>query len=219
VSLLKEDLERIDRQATTQRKSRGDMIRVALVGYTNVGKSTLMSLLSKSEVFVENKLFATLDTTVRKVVFDSMPFLLSDTVGFIRKLPHHLIESFKSTLDEVRESDLLIHVVDIAHPQHEEHIKTVQATLQDLGAGDKPMIMVFNKVDLYQERYFDQFLDAKTKKEILINLSENLRNNFGHDNVFISATNRENIDALRDKMAEMISIAYQERYPFRTKEW
>jgi GTPase len=219
VSLLKEDLEKIDRQATTQRKNRGEMIRVALVGYTNVGKSTLMTLLSKSEVFVENKLFATLDTTVRKVVFDSMPFLLSDTVGFIRKLPHHLIESFKSTLDEVRESDILIHVVDIAHPQHEDHIKTVQATLQDLGAGDKPMIMVFNKVDLYQERYFDQFLDAKTKKEILISLSENLRNNFGHENIFISATNRENIDALRDKMAEMISIAYQERYPFRTKEW
>lgn len=219
VSLLKEDLERIDRQAITQRKNRGEMIRVALVGYTNVGKSTLMTLLSKSEVFVENKLFATLDTTVRKVVFGSMPFLLSDTVGFIRKLPHHLIESFKSTLDEVRESDLLIHVVDIAHPQHEEHIKTVQATLQDLGAGDKPMIMVFNKVDLYQERYFDQFLDAKTKKEILISLSENLRNNFGHENIFISATNRENIDALRDKMAEMISILYQERYPFRSKEW
>ncbi len=219
VSLLKEDLEKIDRQAITQRKNRGEMIRVALVGYTNVGKSTLMTLLSKSEVFVENKLFATLDTTVRKVVFGSMPFLLSDTVGFIRKLPHHLIESFKSTLDEVRESDLLIHVVDIAHPQHEEHIKTVQATLQDLGAGDKPMIMVFNKVDLYQERYFDQFLDAKTKKEILISLSENLRNNFGHENIFISATNRENIDALRDKMAEMISILYQERYPFRSKEW
>jgi GTPase len=178
-----------------------------------------MTLLSKSDVFVENKLFATLDTTVRKVVFGSMPFLLSDTVGFIRKLPHHLIESFKSTLDEVRESDLLIHVVDIAHPQHEEHIKTVQATLQDLGAGDKPMLMIFNKVDLYKERYFDEFLDAKTKKEILINLSGNLRNNFNCDNIFISATNKENIEALRDKMAEMISVLYQVRYPYRTKEW
>ncbi len=219
VALLKEELQKIDRQAITQRKNRGEMIRVALVGYTNVGKSTLMTLLSKSEVFAENKLFATLDTTVRKVVFGSMPFLLSDTVGFIRKLPHHLIESFKSTLDEVRESDLLIHVVDIAHPQHEEHIKTVQATLQELGAGDKPVLMVFNKVDLYQERNFDQFLDAKTKKEILRNLSENLRNNFGHDNIFISATNRENIDALRDRMAEQISILYQIRYPYRIKEW
>jgi GTP-binding protein HflX len=219
VSLLKEELQKIDRQAITQRKNRGEMIRVALVGYTNVGKSTLMNLLSKSEVFAENKLFATLDTTVRKVVIGSMPFLLSDTVGFIRKLPHHLIESFKSTLDEVRESDLLIHVVDIAHPQHEEHMKTVQATLQELGAGDKPMIMVFNKVDLYQERYFDQFLDAKTKKEILRDLSDNLRNNFGHDNIFISATKPENIDALKDKMAEKISILYQERFPYRIKEW
>lgn len=219
VSLLKEELEKIDRQSTTQRKNRNELIRVALVGYTNVGKSTLMNVLSKSEVFAENKLFATLDTTVRKVVFGQMPFLLSDTVGFIRKLPHHLIESFKSTLDEVRESDLLIHVVDIAHPQHEEHMKTVQKTLQELGAGDKPMLMVFNKVDLYQERYFDPFLDAKTKKEILKNLSENLRNNFGHDNIFISASKKENIEALRNKMAEMISILYQERFPFQIKEW
>lgn len=219
VGLLKEELQKIDRQATTQRKNRGELIRVALVGYTNVGKSTMMTLLSKSEVFAENKLFATLDTTVRKVVFGAMPFLLSDTVGFIRKLPHHLIESFKSTLDEVRESDLLIHVVDISHPQHEEHIKTVQSTLQELGAGDKPMLMVFNKVDLYQERYFDEFLDAKTKKEILIDLSDNLRNNFGHENIFISAIKRDNIDALRDKMAEMISILYQERYPYQIKEW
>jgi GTP-binding protein HflX len=219
VSVLKEELEKIDRQSTTQRKNRNELIRVALVGYTNVGKSTLMNLLSKSEVFAENKLFATLDTTVRKVVFGQMPFLLSDTVGFIRKLPHHLIESFKSTLDEVRESDLLIHVVDIAHPQHEEHMKTVQKTLQELGAGDKPMLMVFNKVDLYQERYFDQFLDAKTKKEILKNLSENLRNNFGKENIFISATKKENIEALKNKMAELISIQYQERFPFLIKEW
>ncbi|MFZ4543572.1 MAG: GTPase HflX [Saprospiraceae bacterium] len=219
VSVLKEELEKIDRQSTTQRKNRNELIRVALVGYTNVGKSTLMNLLSKSEVFAENKLFATLDTTVRKVVFGQMPFLLSDTVGFIRKLPHHLIESFKSTLDEVRESDLLIHVVDIAHPQHEEHIKTVQKTLQELGAGDKPMLMVFNKVDLYQERYFDQFLDAKTKKEILKNLSENLRNNFRKENIFISATKKENIEALKNKMAELISIQYQERFPFLIKEW
>lgn len=219
VSLLKEDLQRIDRQATTQRKNRGEMIRVALVGYTNAGKSTLMNLLSKSDVFAEDKLFATLDTTVRKVVFGSMPFLLSDTVGFIRKLPHHLVESFKSTLDEVRESDLLIHVVDISHPQHEEHIKTVQTTLQELGAGDKETLLVFNKVDAYQERYFDRYLDAKTKKEILLSLSQNLKNNFGHDNIFISATKKENIEGLRNKMAEKISILYQERYPYQIKEW
>jgi GTPase len=219
ISQLKRELEKIDRQAATQRKSRGEMIRVALVGYTNVGKSTMMNLLSKSEVFAENKLFATLDTTVRKVVFGAMPFLLSDTVGFIRKLPHHLVESFKSTLDETRESDLLIHVVDIAHPLHEHHVRTVEATLHDIGASDKTTLMVFNKIDRYKEIYFDPYLDTKTKRDILRELSQNMRNNFGHENIFISATERENIEALRDKMGEMIAILYQERYPFQVKNW
>ena len=175
ISLLKKKLEKIDQQNTTRRKSRQGMIRVALVGYTNVGKSTLMNILSKSEVFAEDKLFATLDTTVRKVVFDRMPFLLSDTVGFIRKLPHHLVESFKSTLDEVRESDFLIHVVDLAHPQFEDHIGTVHQTLKDLDALEKPVLMVFNKLDLYRERYFDDYLEGSAKLEILRDLEERLK--------------------------------------------
>ncbi|MEI6411068.1 MAG: GTPase HflX, partial [Bacteroidota bacterium] len=158
VKVLEDKLKDIDRQSQTQRKTRGEMIRVSLVGYTNVGKSTLMNLLSKSEVLSENKLFATLDTTVRKVVFGQMPFLLSDTVGFIRKLPHHLVESFKSTLDEVRESDILLHIVDVAHPQFEDQVRTVQKTLEELGAGDKPTLMVYNKIDLYRERYYDDLL-------------------------------------------------------------
>ena len=169
---MKKKLEKIDQQAITRRKNRGDLIRVALVGYTNVGKSTLMNLLSKSEVFAENKLFATLDTTVRKVVFERMPFLLTDTVGFIRKLPHHLVESVKSTLDETKESDILIHVVDMAHPNFEDHIKTVNKTLQELEVEDKPTLYVFNKIDLYRERYFDKMLDEETKKEILLDLKE-----------------------------------------------
>ncbi|MBK8152874.1 MAG: GTPase HflX [Saprospiraceae bacterium] len=166
ISLLKRKLEKIDLQNTTQRKNRDEMIRVSLVGYTNVGKSTLMNVLSKSDVFAENKLFATLDTTVRKVVWDAMPFLLSDTVGFIRKLPHHLVESFKSTLDEVRESDILVHVIDISHPQFRDHINTVLATLQSLHAADKPMLMVLNKIDQYREKYFDKLLDPLTKNEL-----------------------------------------------------
>jgi len=217
ISLLKNKLEKIDRQASTQRKGRGDMIRVSLVGYTNVGKSTLMNILSKSEVFAENKLFATLDTTVRKVVLDRMPFLLSDTVGFIRKLPHHLIESFKSTLDEVRESDILIHVVDLAHPQFEDHIHTVNETLQELGVENKPTLMVFNKLDLYRKRYFDDLLDEDVKQEILTELKQNLRNNYDHDNIFISAIHKENIDALRDKLKEMVSGAYNVRYPYKSQ--
>jgi GTPase len=219
ISQLKKELEKIDRQAETQRKNRGEMIRVALVGYTNVGKSTMMNLLSKSEVFAENKLFATLDTTVRKVVFGAMPFLLSDTVGFIRKLPHHLIESFKSTLDETRESDLLIHVVDISHPMFENHVSTVETTLREIGAGDKPTFMVFNKIDKYREVYFDEYLDLKTKKDILRELSQNMKNNFGHENLFISATEKENIENLREKMAEIIAELYQIRYPFQAKSW
>lgn len=217
ISLLKGKLEKIDRQASTQRKGRGDMIRVSLVGYTNVGKSTLMNILSKSDVFAENKLFATLDTTVRKVVLDRMPFLMSDTVGFIRKLPHHLIESFKSTLDEVRESDILIHVVDIAHPQFEDHIKTVNTTLQELGVESKPTLMVFNKLDLYRERNFDDLLDDEVKVEILAELKQNLKNNYEHDNIFISAINKENIDELRLKLKEMVSGAYNVRYPYKSQ--
>lgn len=217
ISLLKNKLEKIDRQAATQRKGRGDMIRVSLVGYTNVGKSTLMNILSKSEVFAENKLFATLDTTVRKVVLDRMPFLMSDTVGFIRKLPHHLIESFKSTLDEVRESDILIHVVDLAHPQFEDHIQTVNKTLQELGVENKPTLMVFNKLDLYRDRYFDDLLDEDVKVEILTELKQNLKNNYEHDNIFISATKKENIQELRDKLKDMVSGAYNVRYPYKSQ--
>jgi GTPase len=207
ISLLKEKLEKIAQQTETQRKNRGEMIRVSLVGYTNVGKSTLMNLISKSEVFAENKLFATLDTTVRKVVFGTMPFLLSDTVGFIRKLPHHLVESFKSTLDEVTESDVLLHVVDISHPQYEDQIRTVNNTLKDLKADQKPTLMVFNKID------------NKTKQEILEELSENLKNTFEHDNVFISAHTKENLELFKEKLAELVTIEYQIRYPYKTKTW
>ena len=219
ISLLKERLEKIDLQNQTQRKNRGELIRVALVGYTNVGKSTLMNLLSKSEVFAENKLFATLDTTVRKVVFDQTPFLLSDTVGFIRKLPHHLIESFKSTLDEVKESDILVHVIDIGHPQFEDHIKTVNLTLKDLGVDHKPTLMVFNKIDIYREKNFDLYLDEDTKKEILSALSTTMKNNYEHDNLFISAANKENIDALKAKLKEMIEEQYSIRFPYEVKTW
>jgi GTPase len=219
ISILKKDLEKIDRQAITQRKQRDQMIRVALVGYTNVGKSTLMTLLSKSDVFAENKLFATLDTTVRKVVFDTMPFLLSDTVGFIRKLPHHLVESFKSTLDEVRESDILLHVVDIAHPQYEDHIVTVNKTLQDLKVTDKEILLVCNKIDLFKERYFDDFLEDNIKEEILTELSDNLKNKFGVPNIFISAQEKENIEELRTRMTKMIKEQYVVRYPHHVKSW
>ena len=169
IALLKEKLLKIGLQNETQRKNRGDLIRVALVGYTNVGKSTIMNLLSKSEVFAENKLFATLDTTVRKIVLDRTPFLLSDTVGFIRKLPHHLIESFKSTLDEVRESDILLHVVDISHPAFEDQIKVVNETLKELNASEKPSILIFNKMDLYERNNFDKYLQSDIKLDILNN--------------------------------------------------
>ncbi len=218
IKALDEKLKDIDRQSQTQRKTRGELIRVALVGYTNVGKSTLMNLMSKSEVLAENKLFATLDTTTRKVVFGSMPFLLSDTVGFIRKLPHHLVESFKSTLDEVRESDILLHVVDVAHPQFEDHVKTVQKTLEELGAADKPTLMVFNKVDLYRSRYFDDFLDATTKKEIEAEMRDRLLHTYG-ENIFISAHTKEGIEELRDRMGRLIKEAYVIRYPHQAKTW
>ena len=219
ISKLKKDLEKIDQQNATQRKNRGTLIRVALVGYTNAGKSTLMNRLSKSQVFAENKLFATLDTTVRKVVFGTMPFLLSDTVGFIRKLPHHLIESFKSTLDEVRESDVLVHVVDVAHPQFEDHLKTVRVTLQELGVTDKPTLLVFNKIDLYKKRYFDEFLEDEVKSEIIAELKQNLKNNYEDDNIFISAVTKENVDTLRVKLTEMIDLEYNKVYPYKTKTW
>jgi len=219
ISLLKKQLEKIDKQNVTRRKNRGSLIRVALVGYTNVGKSTLMNVLSKSEVFAENKLFATLDTTVRKVVFERMPFLLSDTVGFIRKLPHHLIESFKSTLDEVRESDILLHIVDVAHPQFEEHIHTVNQTLHDLKADDKPVLYVFNKMDAYRKKYFDDYLDPETQKELEEELQSNLRNQFESDNVFISALKGENINELKDKLGTMVKEQYEIRYPYQTKQW
>jgi len=219
ISKLKAKLEKIDRQNSTQRKTRGQMIRVALVGYTNVGKSTLMNTLSKSEVFAENKLFATLDTTVRKVVFGAMPFLLSDTVGFIRKLPHHLVESFKSTLDEVRECDLLLHVVDIAHPQHEDHIRTVNETLKELDVLEKPTLMIFNKIDLYRKLYFDPLLDDEGKAEVEEGLKQGLSNQFGSENVFISALKKENMDELRAKLTETVQQQYHIRYPYQAKYW
>lgn len=219
IALLKKKLEKIDQQNITQRKNRGELIRVALVGYTNVGKSTLMNLLSKSEVFAENKLFATLDTTVRKVVFGNMPFLLSDTVGFIRKLPHHLVESFKSTLDEVRESDILLHVVDIAHPQFEDHITTVITTLRDLGAEEKPTLLVMNKMDLYRERYYDDYLSGETREQIEGEIQSRLANEYSADTIMISAATKENIDTLREKLESMIRDEYERRYPYKTKEF
>lgn len=219
IARLKVELTKIDRQNVTQRKNRGEMVRVALVGYTNVGKSTLMNTLSKSEVFAEDKLFATLDTTVRKVVWEAMPFLLSDTVGFIRKLPHHLVESFKSTLDEVRESDLLLHAVDIAHPQYEDHLNTVTKTLHELKADDKPVIFIFNKMDAYREKYFDALLDKETQKEIEAELQSSIKSRYGDSVVIIAARTGEGIPYLRKVMTEAILAVYEERYPYQAKQW
>ena len=219
IAKLKERLGKIDMQNATQRKKRGDLIRVSLVGYTNVGKSTLMNLLTKSDVFAEDKLFATLDTTVRKMVIGTMPFLLSDTVGFIRKLPHHLVESFKSTLDEVRESDILIHIVDISHPQYEDHLKTVMLTLKDLQVEDKPVLLVFNKVDLYRDRNFDDLLDEATKTQILDQLKSRLDNDYEQDSIFISAKNNENMDVFRERLRELVEEHYHKRYPYRSASW
>jgi len=219
ISKLKDKLSKIDQQNETRRKNRGDVIRVALVGYTNVGKSTLMNLLSKSDVFAENKLFATLDTTVRKVVIESTPFLLSDTVGFIRKLPTHLVESFKSTLDEVRESDLLVHVVDLAHPQYEEHIDNVNEILNELGVADKPQLMVFNKVDLFRVRHFDDYLDKKTREEIEVDLQQRLSLRYDAPNVLVSATTGENVDRLRSELVERVREMWTQRFPHRTPMW
>jgi GTP-binding protein HflX len=215
ISLLRKRLGEIDKQSLTQRKERGEFIRVALVGYTNVGKSTLMNLLSKRHVFAENKLFATLDTTTSKVVFENTPFLLSDTVGFIRKLPHHLVESFKSTLDEVREADILLHVVDISHPAYEEQIGVVNKTLQDLGAFDKPVVTIFNKMDLYEEKTFDKWLEESTKKEILSDLEERWQRETHGNAVFVSATEKRNLDILRKKILDKVRALYKTRYPYR----
>jgi GTP-binding protein HflX len=217
ISLLRKRLAEIDKQAFTQRKDRGEFIRVALVGYTNVGKSTLMNILSKRDVFAENKLFATLDTTTSKVVFENTPFLLSDTVGFIRKLPHHLVESFKSTLDEVRESDVLLHVVDISHLQYEDQINVVNKTLQDLKCHDKPVITIFNKMDLYEEKHFDEWLGDEIKETILKELKERWENDTQGNCVFISATEKRNIAELRERILEQVRTNYKIRYPYKTE--
>ena len=217
ISLLRKRLSEIDKQSFTQRKDRGEFIRVALVGYTNVGKSTIMNLLSKSEVFAENKLFATLDTTTRKVVFENTPFLLSDTVGFIRKLPHHLVESFKSTLDEVREADILLHVVDISHPQYEDQIGVVNKTLQDLKAFEKPILTIFNKMDLYEKHTFDEWLEDDVKQEILHDLKQRWQNITHGNCVFVSALERKNIDELRQTILNKVREMYQIRYPYKSE--
>ncbi len=215
ISVLRKRLAEIDKQSFTQRKERGELVRVSLVGYTNVGKSTIMNLLSKSDVFAENKLFATLDTTTRKVVFESTPFLLSDTVGFIRKLPHHLVESFKSTLDEVREADILLHVVDISHPQYEEQVGTVNKTLQELNAFDKPVLMIFNKMDLYEDTTFDEWLQDDVKQELLRDLKKRMERETNGNCIFISATEKQNIDALREFVLNKVKEIYGIRYPYR----
>lgn len=216
ISLLRKRLSEIDKQMFTQRKDRGEFIRVSLVGYTNVGKSTLMNLLSKSEVFAENKLFATLDTTTRKIVYENTPFLLSDTVGFIRKLPHHLVESFKSTLDEVREADILLHIVDVSHPQYEEQIGVVNKTLQELNAFEKPILMVLNKIDLYEEKNFDAWLEPDVRVEILRELRERWELATDGNCIFVSATERTNIEALRSFILQKVREMYQIRYPYKT---
>lgn len=217
ISQLRKRLSEIDKQAFTQRKDRGEFIRVALVGYTNVGKSTLMNLLSKREVFAENKLFATLDTTTSKVVFENTPFLLSDTVGFIRKLPHHLVESFKSTLDEVREADILLHVVDISHPNYEEQMAVVNRTLHELGAAGKPTLVVFNKMDLYEKKYLDEWLEEDTRKEILKDLEERWQQETNGNAVFIAAIEKRNLNALRNNILEKVRLMYKVRYPYKSE--
>lgn len=216
MSLLKKRLVEIDRQKTTQRKNRGRLIRVALVGYTNVGKSTLMNLLAKSEVFAENKLFATLDTTVRKVVIKNLPFLLADTVGFIRKLPTDLVDSFKSTLDEVREADLLLHVVDISHPDFEEQIQVVNSTLKDLECADKPTMLVFNKIDNYSwtEKDPDDLTPVKKENISLDDLKKTWMAKLNDDCIFVSAKNRDNIDEFRDVLYRKVRELHVQKYPY-----
>ena len=215
IAKLKLKLEEIDKQNLTQRKNRDGMIRVSLVGYTNVGKSTIMNLLSKETVFAENKLFATLDTTVRKVVLNHVPFLLSDTVGFIRKLPHHLVESFKTTLDEAIESDVLLHVVDVAHPNFEDQINVVKETLHQLKADDKINIMVFNKIDLYRERYFDEHLPSDVKKELIGDLQQSWMAKSNNNAIFISAETGENVEELRKLIYQNVKKLYLQRYPYK----
>ena len=216
MALLKSRLAEIDKQKRTQRSNRGRMIRVALVGYTNVGKSTLLNLMAKTEVFAENKLFATLDTTVRKVVIDNLPFLLSDTVGFIRKIPTDLVDSFKSTLDEVREADLLLHVVDISHPDFEEQIEVVNRTLADLGCAEKPVIIVFNKVDAYTwtEKEADDLTPAGSENVSLVELQQTWMNKMGENCIFISARERLNIDELRDLLYNRVRQLHVQKYPY-----
>lgn len=216
ISLLKKKLIQIDKQKATQRKNRGKMVRVALVGYTNVGKSTLMNLISKSDIFAENKLFATLDTTVRKVVIENLPFLLSDTVGFIRKLPHGLVESFKSTLDEVRESDILIHVVDISHPEFDDQIQTVHETLSEIGAADKPVIMAFNKIDAYRfiEKEEDDLTPATKENISLEELKLSWMAKDNHPCIFLSARTKENFQEFRDLLYKNVREIHAVRYPY-----
>jgi GTPase len=221
INRLKEQLKKVDRQMATQRGNRGQMVRLALVGYTNVGKSTLMNVLAKSDVMAENKLFATLDTTVRKVVIENVPFLLSDTVGFIRKLPTQLIEAFKSTLDEVREADILVHVVDISHPYFEEQMQVVEKTLREIGAGDKPVYVVFNKIDLYKSEEYDVYsLEPKGKEHLTL---EELKKSWIADEkspcIFISATNKIGIEKLRNDLYKMVAEIHAGRYPFNNFLW
>ncbi len=215
ISLLRKRLAAFDKQAFTQRKERGEFIRVSFVGYTNVGKSTLMRFLSKTDSFVENKLFATLDTTTRKVVFDRTPFLLSDTVGFIRKLPHHLVESFKSTLDEVREADILLHVVDISHPKYEEQIAVVKNTLHDLKADDKPTLFIFNKMDLYEKQTYDEWLEPEVKADLQKQLEKYWNNETQNNCIFVSATEKMNVDELRTMILDKVREMYGIRYPYK----
>lgn len=221
IARLKEQLKKIDKQMASQRGNRGSLVRISLVGYTNVGKSTIMNMLSKSDVFAENKLFATLDTTVRKVVIENVPFLLSDTVGFIRKLPHQLVESFKSTLDEVREADILLHVVDISHQGFEEQIKIVNETLLEIGAKNKPVFLVFNKIDAYKYVPQDEF-DIGVKKAENYTLEE-LKNTWmskeNNPSIFISAKNKTNIEKLRSDIYKMVSEIHAGRYPFNNFLW
>jgi GTP-binding protein HflX len=221
IAALKEELKAIDRQMATQRKGRGEMVRVALVGYTNVGKSTIMNMLSKSEVFAENKLFATLDTTVRKVVIGNLPFLLSDTVGFIRKLPTQLVESFKSTLDETREADILLHVVDISHPNFEDQLNVVKQTLTEIGAGDKRTILVFNKIDAYREPPKEEHLLDPTKKAVLTlkELESSWMSKLNSPCIFISATDKENIDQFRTLLFNEVKSIHEKRYPYDKLEY
>ena len=221
ISLLKEQLKKVDRQMATQRSNRGSMVRLSLVGYTNVGKSTIMNLLAKSDVFAENKLFATLDTTVRKVVIENVPFLLSDTVGFIRKLPTQLVEAFKSTLDEVREADILLHVVDISHPGFEEQMEVVEQTLRDIGAADKPVYVIFNKIDAYTYEEYDEF--SLTPKGSENRSLEELKNSWIAQEktpcIFMSAINKTNIDKLRNDIYKMVAEIHAGRYPFNNFLW